>query len=699
MSLTPGASIGPYEIIAALGAGGMGEVYRARDTRLKREVAVKTLPGEFAAATTRRQRFEAEARAVAALNHPNIVAIYDVGTQDDTPYLVTEFVDGEPLAGNGLPLRKILDWAVQIANGLAAAHAAGIVHRDLKPANILVARDGRIKILDFGLAKLSVAAAGEASKTQTLQTQPGVVMGTVGYMSPEQVRGKEADPRSDIFSFGVVLYELLSGRRAFQGETGVEIMTAILKQEPPDLPDSVPSGVRQIVHHCLEKDPADRFQSARDLGFAFAALSESSTQRGTAQKLAQAPRWRHWMLTAAGALALAVLSIAVYRFFAPVPQPTNWTGTLLVGPEIAFRPRSSPDGHLVAFYAVDGGYTQVGVMTPASGNWSIITHGKLSGTVTNVTWAPDGATIYYDRVSAVPQGIYSVPVLGGDERLVVPKAFRPEALPDGSLLAVKLNSNHQWQLFRFWPDTGREQDLPVATVDAQNSLANPRVFPDGKEAVIDGAPLGQEADGTRLIVVNLATGATRPLAPHIFRGTGAPDFTVSRDGKSVLATIELGEFTRVISIPAHGSGPVRTLFTATHEVWGLDSAPDGSIYACIMDLPAEVVERPVDRDQRETVARFPEVSDPDMVAVMPDGRIALTVLYSDHARLMAVAPGKKPVPLVATAEETSAPVTAVDSHEVAFLLGPPPRTSLGIADLETGRVTAGFRQAKVRSSR
>src|SRR5215472_13307353 len=202
MSLTPGASIGPYEIIAALGAGGMGEVYRARDTRLKREVAVKTLPGEFAAATTRRQRFEAEARAVAALNHPNIVAIYDVGTQDDTPYLVTEFVDGEPLAGNGLPLRKILDWAVQIANGLAAAHAAGIVHRDLKPANILVARDGRIKILDFGLAKLSVAA-GEASKTQTLQTQPGVVMGTVGYMSPEQVRGKEADPRSDIFSFGV----------------------------------------------------------------------------------------------------------------------------------------------------------------------------------------------------------------------------------------------------------------------------------------------------------------------------------------------------------------------------------------------------------------------------------------------------------------------------------------------------------------
>jgi Tol biopolymer transport system component len=694
MPLSVGDKLGPYEIVAPIGAGGMGEVYKARDARLKREVAVKTLSGEFAADTTRRQRFEAEARAVAALNHPNIVAIYDVGTHDGTPYIVTELVDGEPLAGSGLPLRKILDWAVQIANGLAAAHAAGIVHRDLKPANILLARDGRIRILDFGLAKLSLVPAGAAIETQTLQTQPGVVMGTVGYMSPEQVRGKEADPRSDIFSFGLVLYELLSGRRAFQGETAVEIMTAILKQEPPDLPDSVPRGVRQIVHHCLEKNPADRFQSAHDLGFALAALSENPTQSGTAQKLARVPRWRQWTLMASGALALVVLSIAAYRVFAPVPQPTNWNGALLGGPEIAFRPRSSPDGHLVAFYAVDEGYTQVGVMTPASGNWSILTHSHQSGYVTNVTWAPDGATIYYDRMAAVPQGIYSVPVLGGDERLVVPKAFRPEALPDGSLLAVKLNASHQWQLFRFWPDTGREQDLPVAVVDADDSLANPRAFPDGREAVVDGAPLGQEAGGMRLLIVDLATGATRPFAPHVFRGTGAPDYTVSRDGKSVLATMELGEFTRVLSIPARANGPVRTLFTATHEVWGLDSAPDGSIYACITDLPAEVVRRPVDRDQLETLARFPEVSDPDVLAVMPDGRVALTVLYSDHARLMAVAPGKKPVPLAATTEETSAPVTEVSSQEVAFLIGPVPRGTIAIADLETGRVTRRISPSK-----
>jgi len=687
MPLFAGNKLGPYEIVTPIGAGGMGEVYRARDTRLKREVAVKILPVEFAADTARRQRFEAEARAVAALNHPNIVAIYDVGTQGGVSYIVTELVDGEPLAGSGFPWRKILDWSVQIANGLAAAHAAGIVHRDLKPANILLGRDGRIRILDFGLAKLSPAAAGEGTATQTLQTQPGAVMGTVPYMSPEQVRGKEADPRSDIFSLGLVLHELLSGRRAFQGETAVEIMTAILKQEPPDLPDSVPRGVRQIVHHCLQKDPAERFQSASDLGFALAAVSESPAPSDSAQKLVQAPRWRQWTLMAAGAFALVVLSIAAYRFFAPVPQPTNWTGTLLGGPENAFRPRSSPDGHLVAFYAVDEGYTQVGVMTPASGNWSILTHSHQNGNVTNVTWAPDGASIYYDRWAAVPQGIYSVPVLGGDERLIVPKAFRPEALPDGSLLADRLNANRQWQLFRFWPETGREQDLPVAVVDAQDSMANPQAFPDGKEALVDGAPLGQEAGGMRLLIVDLATGATRPFAPHIFRGTGAPDYTVSRDGKSVLAIMQLGEFSRVLSIPARGSGPVRTLFTATHEVWGLDSAPDGSIYASIMDWPAEIVRRPVDKDQPETLARFQEVSDPDIFAVMPDGRVALTVLYSDRARLMAVAPGKNPVPLAATTEETSAPVTTVGSREVAFLIGHDPRGVIAIADLETGRVT------------
>jgi serine/threonine protein kinase len=634
MTLAPGTRLGPYEILAIIGAGGMGEVYRARDARLKREVAVKILPPVVATDPARRQRFEFEARTVAALNHPNTIAIYDVGAEDGVSYIVSELMEGQPLRGSALGLRKSLDCAVQIANGIAAAHAAGIVHRDLKPENIMLTRDGRVKILDFGLARLNVPpTADAATETLTVQTEPGLVMGTVGYMSPEQVRGKEADHRSDIFSFGVILYELFSGRRAFHGDTAVETMTAILKQELPDLPGTVPSGVGQIVHHCVEKDPDNRFQSARDLSF---ALSAMSSQSGAAPTLSGTPRRRRWTLAVAGAVALMVLTIGVYRLVAPEPRPTNWSGALLGGPEIAFRPRPSPDGHLVGFFAVDGGYTQVGVMKPETGNWSMLTHSRQHGNVTNVAWAPDGSSLYYDRIEAVPQGIYSVPVLGGDERLVFPRAFRPETLPDGSLLAVKLNSAREWQLFHRWPATGRVQDLPVAGVDPQESLANPRVFPDGKEALVDGAPLGREADGMRLLVVNLATGATRPLAPGVPRGTGAPDFAVSRDGKSALITLQLGEFTLVIAVPTHGRGPAQTLFTTTHEVWGLDTAPDGSVYSCVTDLPAELMSRPLDRDQTETWARFPEISDPDLFVVLPDGGRAIS---SRSVRLRAETPG------------------------------------------------------------
>jgi serine/threonine protein kinase len=247
----------------------MGEVYRARDTRLNREVAVKVLPAAFVRDSERLRRFQQEAQAVAALNHPNILSIHDFGEHDGSPYIVTEFLEGETLRARlnagALPVRKATEYAQQIARGLAAAHDKGIVHRDLKPENIFVTRDGRVKILDFGLAKLMPETVAPDAATLASQTEPGMVMGTVGYMSPEQVRGQTADHRSDLFSFGAILHEMVSGKRAFHGETSVEVMSAILKEDPPELTETgrnIPPSLERIVRHCLEKNPEERFQPA-----------------------------------------------------------------------------------------------------------------------------------------------------------------------------------------------------------------------------------------------------------------------------------------------------------------------------------------------------------------------------------------------------------------------------------------------------
>ncbi|MCJ7441619.1 MAG: serine/threonine protein kinase, partial [Thermoanaerobaculaceae bacterium] len=278
--LTTGARLGPYEIVALVGAGGMGEVYRARDPRLGREVAIKVLPAEFASDPERLRRFELEAHAVAALSHPNVLAVYDVGTHEGSPYLVTELLEGETLRERlrtgDLTVRRAVEFAVQVAQGLAAAHEKGIIHRDLKPANVFVTKDGHVKILDFGIAKLAPQRLAEPGQAATVVevTETGTALGTVGYMSPEQVRGQSVDHRTDIFSFGCVLYELLSGRRAFSGDTAADTISAILAKDPLPLigPRSeVPVALQGIVNRCLEKNPDDRFQSTRDLGFALEA--------------------------------------------------------------------------------------------------------------------------------------------------------------------------------------------------------------------------------------------------------------------------------------------------------------------------------------------------------------------------------------------------------------------------------------------
>ncbi|MDQ2979892.1 MAG: protein kinase [Acidobacteriota bacterium] len=323
MPLTPGTRLGPYEILTPIGAGGMGEVYRARDARLEREVAVKVLPAAFSEDADRLRRFEQEARSASALNHPNILTIHDIGTHDGAPYVVSEVLEGETLrdrlAGAALPARKAIDYAIQIAHGLAAAHEKGIVHRDLKPENLFVTKDGRVKILDFGLAKLTrqEAPSGDETSAPTLPgvTEPGIVLGTVGYMSPEQVRGLAVDARSDIFSFGAILYEMLAGKAAFAGTTAADRMSAILKEAPAELAQSVAGtspSLERIVRRCIEKSPEERFQSARDLAFALAeATSASLAPASVGLPLGlRTPRFRIASLVV-GLAALLALLIAV----------------------------------------------------------------------------------------------------------------------------------------------------------------------------------------------------------------------------------------------------------------------------------------------------------------------------------------------------------------------------------------------------
>src|SRR5262245_34401069 len=363
MSLAPGTRLGHYEITGPLGAGGMGEVYRARDTSLDRDVAVKVLPERVAGNAAALARFEREAKAVAALSHPNILAIHEFGKQDGTAYAVTELLEGETLrqrlAQGALPQRKAVEYGVQVANGLAAAHAKGIVHRDLKPENVFVTRDGRVKVLDFGLATLEAGAEPDATSSPTVGrfTDPGAVVGTAGYMSPEQVRGGRVDARTDIFALGAVLYEMLSGRRAFQRDTAAETMTAILKDDVPDFAASgrqLSAGLERLVRRCLEKNEEERLQSARDVAIALDAVSggDSSSarpavapRRGSQQALSAA------LLLLAGALGGALAARALLPGKASQSElPTYRPLTSRRG--FVFKARFANDGQTVAYSAI-----------------------------------------------------------------------------------------------------------------------------------------------------------------------------------------------------------------------------------------------------------------------------------------------------------------------------------------------------------
>jgi serine/threonine protein kinase len=402
MSLRPGTKLGPYEIISPLGAGGMGEVYRARDTRLERDVALKILPESFTREPDRLRRFEQEARAVAALNHPNILAIHDIGQHNGAPFLVSELLEGESLRAvldrGPVAQRKTIDHGVQIAHGLAAAHEKGIVHRDLKPENVFITRDGRIKILDFGLAKLTQSPSVDAEEITltSSHTAAGVVMGTASYMAPEQVRGDAIDPRTDIFAFGTVLYEMLSGVRAFRRDTGAETMTAVLKEDPAELSNTgrlVSPTLERIVRRCLEKNPEQRFQSARDLSFALSAFSGSETSSAVRATSATVPRRFPvllWLSTALALVAVAVVTFFIARH--PVPT-TRMQFSLAVPDEMSISHMAlSDDGTMLVFVSPEESSALPMLFLQRVGSPNITMMPGTQG-ASYPFWSPDGAYV------------------------------------------------------------------------------------------------------------------------------------------------------------------------------------------------------------------------------------------------------------------------------------------------------------------
>ena len=485
--LTPGTRVGPYEILGTVGRGGMGVVYRAGDARLGREVALKLLPPAASGDADRVRRFELEARATAMLSHPNILQVYDVGAHEGSPYIVSELLAGETLRARlrqgPLGPRKAIAYGLQIAQGLAAAHEKGIVHRDLKPENLFVTTDDRLKILDFGLAKLTEPAGAPGGAP--LLTEPGLLLGTPGYMAPEQVRGEPAEAASDLFALGAVLYELVSGRQAFTGDTKIQVLNAILTSEPPELPCGG-AQLSTIVRHCLEKKPAHRFQSARDLAFQLETLPISSS--GGVSVLPDRRALRKLLRVAAAAAALGLAALGGARLASPPAVPVWRRLTFASGSMISAR--FGPDGGTIFYSGAFGAHpiqtfslrlsdaAAVPLSTPAASVLSISPRGEL--------------LLLLDPVRAPRNPLYAVegrlaraPPAGGAPRELVGAVEAADWALDGAVALVRE------------VDGRARLELPAGHVlfETAGWLSYPRVSPDGKRIAVIVHPLQADNRG------------------------------------------------------------------------------------------------------------------------------------------------------------------------------------------------------------
>jgi eukaryotic-like serine/threonine-protein kinase len=630
MALGAGVRLGPYEILGLLGAGGMGEVYRARDTRLGRNVAVKILPPAVAEDASRLQRFEKEARTVGSLNHPNVMALYDVGSEAGQFFVVTELLEGQTLRdrldGEALPSRKAVEYAVQIAHGLAAAHDSGIVHRDLKPENVFVTRDGRVKILDFGLArKIERLESGEPTGSfapPTAATEPGTVLGTVGYMSPEQVRGEVLDARSDIFSFGVILYEMLAGRRAFQGGSAVETMHAILKSDPAPLSSldaPAPAALERIVQRCIEKSREERFRSAHDLAFALEALSDvRSSALATLPAKVRLPGLRPFLVGVTLALilgaAIAALrgaparpDLGAYRF-TPFATEAGWKGW----------PAWSPDGRTLAYVGEAAGLLQVFTRGLDASMAAQVTQSPRD--CSDPFWSHDGARIYYISLAGMAQSLWSVGAAGGAPELVLRNVSAAALTPDGKQLFLLREDQYQGNFFQsLWLSSppGAEPKRYGEGPFKEKRFARGflRASPDGAVVGLWGAPTADASGGEagyanpELWLVPTAGGAPRLVLRELPSRPDPSPFGFLPDSRHVVFAGEFRERT-----------PGTHLFvadTASGEHWALTASGSSEQYPAVSPSGRQIAFT----DQRE---------DYDLVEIPLDGSAARSVLATSR---------------------------------------------------------------------
>ena len=564
--------VGHYRVIEKIGAGGMGEIFRARDERLGRDVALKLIRPASGDNPDHLRRFEQEARAAAALNHPNIVAIYDVGFEGKTPYIVSELLEGKTLrrrlSEGAIPVREAIDYALQVVQGLAAAHDRHIVHRDLKPENLFLTKDGRIKILDFGVAKLTLPTEENRSvELLTTATKSGVVLGTVAYMSPEQLRAKPVDHRSDIFAFGAILYEMLTGRRAFRGETEVDTITAVLREPPPAAhldEAAIPLGYQDIIRHCLEKEPENRFQSAKDLAFALQTISGSATSRLSFRSQSRTGRILPWAIAAV--LAVGALALGVLEMRPPAAPPVYHRLTFEAG--TVYSARFAPDGQSIVYSAAWNG-KPVQIFSTVGNSLLAQPLNVSDANLLDISRSNELALVLHGthtgQLETVDGMLAAAPLAGGSPREILSDVRWADWDHTGNLAVVHYAEGHS------------RLEYPIGTILYQSGgwISHIRFSPHGDRIGFMDHPALWDNGGAVCVT---------DLAGHVQTLTGqwASEHGVAwrPDGKEIwFSAIDKGNNLNLMAVDL--SGKIRTLLNSPVGITLQDIAPDGRLLATL----------------------------------------------------------------------------------------------------------------------